>query len=348
VTDRTPYLQDIASQPGALRALAGHARTVAAAVGRLRSEAQRRIVLTGMGASHHATYPAYLRLAAAGQAVWHVETSELVHHLDALVEDGTLLVCTSQSGRSAEIVALLERLETTGRRPRLAAIVNDGDSPLANHADVAIDLHAGVEHAVGTRTFSNTVVAANWLAAGLTGAPVEPDAVVAQADALEAWLADLDAHLDAVRSAMPGELPRSAVLVGRGPSLAVARGGALVVKEAAKVHAEGMSGGQFRHGPIELAEPSLLAIVLDGPPETADLARRLAHDLAAAGATTRWLGVSPGPADVEALPIAPSVAGPAELLPGTVTLQLVAQALGEARGVVPGEFRHASKVTSVL
>jgi glucosamine--fructose-6-phosphate aminotransferase (isomerizing) len=344
----TPFLLDIASQPEALRALARHCEQITADAAGLGAAQAGRIVLTGMGASHHATYPAYLRLAAAGRSVWHVETSELVHHLDGLIDDGTLLLCTSQSGRSAEILALLALLDRTGRDSTLAAIVNDRDSPLAQRADTVVDLHAGAEHAVGTRTFSNTVVTANWLAARLTDGPVDAGPVLVQAAGLKGWLADLDDVITAVTAALPAELPRSAVIVGRGPSLAVARGGALVVKEAAKVHAEGMSGGQFRHGPIELAEPGLLAIVLEGPAETADLSRRLAEDLATAGAATRWLGPSPPPGGVPALPMAPVIAGAAELLPGTVTLQVVAHALGTANGVVPGEFRHATKVTSIL
>ena len=207
----------------------------------------------------------------------------------------------------------------------------------------------GSEHAVGTRTFSNTVVTANWLAARLTDGAVDAEAVGAQADALDAWLADLDGQLGERARAMPPDVPRSVVIVGRGPSLAVARGGALVVKEAAKVRAEGMSGGQFRHGPIELAEPSLLAIVLEGRAETADLARRLAEDLATAGATTRWLGMSAGPIGVPALPIAPVVAGPRGAAPRHGHAAAAgAGARRGARGVVPGEFRHATKVTSVL
>jgi glucosamine--fructose-6-phosphate aminotransferase (isomerizing) len=189
-------------------------------------------------------------------------------------------------------------------------------------------------------------VAASWLATALIGGSPNVEAVLAAADAADAWLAELDAHLAALRELVP--LPTSLVLVGRGPSLAVARGGALVLKEAAKVHAEGLSGGQFRHGPIELAEPGFAALVLQGPPATAELARRLATDLAATGATTRWLGAGAPPAGVPALPQARVVEGAAELLPSTVTLQLLAHVLGEARGVVPGEFRHASKVTAVL
>jgi glucosamine--fructose-6-phosphate aminotransferase (isomerizing) len=40
--------------------------------------------------------------------------------------------------------------------------------------------------------------------------------------------------------------------VGRGASLAAARTGALIVKEAAKTPLEAMSAPQFRHGPLEM------------------------------------------------------------------------------------------------
>ena len=89
-----------------------------------------RILLTGMGASYYGLYPAWLHLAAAGlPAIW-VDTAELVHHAPALVTGRTLLWISSQSGRSAEIVALL-RQSAANPPAGLIAMTNDLSSPLA-------------------------------------------------------------------------------------------------------------------------------------------------------------------------------------------------------------------------
>ena len=67
-----------------------------------------RILITGMGASYHSGYPAWLMLSRAGvPAIW-VDTAELIHHARGLVTAKTLLWMTSQSGRSVEITAALD------------------------------------------------------------------------------------------------------------------------------------------------------------------------------------------------------------------------------------------------
>lgn len=91
------YVSDILSQPKRLRALLrsppDQAELPAVATG-------QRIVLTGMGASLSALWPAWLRLASAGFLAWLVETGELLHDVAELMAPGALISCASQSGRS--------------------------------------------------------------------------------------------------------------------------------------------------------------------------------------------------------------------------------------------------------
>ena len=73
-------------------------------------------------------------------------------------------------------------------------------------------------------------------------------------------------------------------MIGRGPTLAIAREAALKLKEVANLHAEAFSGAEFLHGPVALvgARFPILALM----PSDAALAgmRALVHDLAAKGA----------------------------------------------------------------
>ena len=108
------YFRDILDQP---RALAETHRGLDAppaledVVRRLRDGDLRRVVLTGMGSSHLGLVPLHLRLVEAGLAPASVESSELLYYQRGLLTAGTLLVLVSQSGRSAEIVRLLEAQE---------------------------------------------------------------------------------------------------------------------------------------------------------------------------------------------------------------------------------------------
>ena len=81
------YLQDILSQPDSLgNALAGFDRGPLIPLAEaLRQGSLDRILLTGMGASFDAAYPAWLALVQAGlPAIW-VDSAELIHHAGALV-----------------------------------------------------------------------------------------------------------------------------------------------------------------------------------------------------------------------------------------------------------------------
>src|SRR3990172_6102836 len=172
----TRYIDDILSQPEALSAALGgfDAETLGSTVRRIETGAIDRIVVTGMGGSYFAGYPAWLLLAAAGSPAWWVEASELVHHVPALVTPKTLLWILSQSGRSAEIRALLDLVRQAKRAPAcILATTNDGDGPLAQQADLTLLLNAGSEHTVATRTFLNTLAVTQLAALALASQPLQ-------------------------------------------------------------------------------------------------------------------------------------------------------------------------------
>src|SRR5262249_31675537 len=134
-----------------------------------------------------------------------------------------------------------------------------------------------------------TLAATQLQALAMAGQDLSPalDALRRAADALALYLQDFDSILARMDERIPAS--ERILLLGRGPSLAAALDGALVLKEAARVNAEGMSMGQFRHGPLELADPRLTVLVFEGVAPAAD--RRLAQTISDCGA--RSLLVSP-------------------------------------------------------
>lgn len=75
----------------------------------------QRIVLTGMGSSLFAIYPLHLALTNRCLPSLVVETAELIHCPDAVLDQRTFVVMVSKSGQSAEIVRLLDVAQ--GRAP---------------------------------------------------------------------------------------------------------------------------------------------------------------------------------------------------------------------------------------
>src|SRR5579859_854698 len=344
------YTDNMLGQPGALRALLGHLeldslRDIAA---RVQAGAIDRIILTGMGASLCAAYPAWEILAAAGLPAWWLETGELLQSARRLITPRSLLWMVSQGGKGPEAQALLDAL--AGQRPSLVlATTNEPASPLAARVDLVQPLHTTVEHGVATRTFVNTLAVTQLAALSFTGKEVGPsiDALHAVAEGLEAYLAAWDQSLAAWSKLLPS--PDRLVLVGRGASLAAALDGALVLKEAARLNAEAISMGQFRHGPLELADARLTVIVFEGegPLRAAD--RKLAQTVVECGGRALWGGAaSDDSARAEApVPVVPTPAGEgvarpiAQILP----VQFLSLHAAQAAGFEAAAFRHLGKVT---
>ncbi|MFQ3568547.1 MAG: SIS domain-containing protein, partial [Aggregatilineales bacterium] len=107
-------LLDVRAQPEVLqRALDQLLREIGALSSwaeKLRRRELDQIVLTGMGGSYAALFPTHVKLTKSGIRSWAVETSELLYDYRELLTERTLLIAVSQSGRSVELVRLLEEL----------------------------------------------------------------------------------------------------------------------------------------------------------------------------------------------------------------------------------------------
>jgi glutamine---fructose-6-phosphate transaminase (isomerizing) len=341
----TPFEADILEQPAALRRLAdaGPVDGLDEATGR----SWERIVLTGMGSSHFVGLPTWRALLGRGLPVWTVDSGQLLDTPE-LVTAETLVVATSQSGASGEVVALLDRIAEGGIRPgAVIGIADDGESPLATRSDLFLPLHSGPEATVSTKSYANSVGVHRALAASFLG--LDPSELAADlhrvADVVEGMLDDVDvAAFAASTVAAEG---RRVAMVGRSDDAATALLSGLITKESSKVAAEGHVGGQFRHGPFELAGPGL-SVVLYGVDESeAGLGmQRLGRDLIETGSSVLAVGTSPidGATNV----VAPR-RGPVEpLVTGAVVAEFLAVEFARAAGVVPGAFAFGSKVTTAL
>ena len=332
-----PYIADIRSQPEALQRLLDQGLPAEAVALLRRLPRFGRVIMTGMGASLHALYPGFLALAAAGVPVWCIEAAELLSDAGGLVTADSLLWVTSQSGRSAEIAPLLAR----SPRPRaILGVTNDVTGPLAAAADAVIELCSGEEHTVGTRSYVNSLAAHLMATDAALGRPV-PNDVYDMPGRLAGYLDQWDDQLAAWDAALSQEI---LFTVGRGASLAAARTGALIVKEAAKTPLEAMSAPQFRHGPLEMADGRTCVIVLPGAAADAVANDRLADDLSAVGANVVRLAAGHGPG-----PRMPEVrADKTRPIAEIVPFQVLSVLLAQRRGLEPGAFRQIGKVTTTL
>ncbi len=344
MTTPTPFEEDILEQPAALRRLADAGP--APELGEL-DRPWERIVFTGMGSSHFASIPTWRTAVRAGHEAWRIDAGELLDTPE-LLTPGTLLVATSQSGASGEVVELLDRLESGRMRAGfVAGIAAYAASPLALQSDVYLPLLSGDEATVSTKSYLNTLAVHRRLAAVLAGQdPAAAEAeIAATADAVEAQLTRrIDDGLAA--RALSHARPRLAA-VGKRDDAATALLAGLITKESSKVAIEGYVGGQFRHGPFELAGPGMTAFLYGAYESDEDGSTiRLAADLVESGADVVLVGdlTVDGATTVRT----PDGSPLSRLATGAVVAELVAVDLARANDVVPGAFAFGNKVTTTL
>ena len=255
-----------------------------------------------------------------------------------------LVIAISQSGRSPDIVAVVDEARAQGA-PTLA-ITNDTSSPLAHAAEHNVYIEAGPELATAaTKTYTTELLAVALLSTALD-APSANERVE-----LERVPAMMDAALateDAARNIAAGHADRTrCVVLGRGYGYATAREWALKLQEMAQLLAVPYSTADFEHGPVALAEPGfgVLAVAPSGPPLEAQRAvlERLQRDHGA-----RVLALSDDPAARaidEGLPLPPDVPGWLSPIVDIIPAQVYAYHLTSARGLDPDRPRTISKVT---
>jgi glucosamine--fructose-6-phosphate aminotransferase (isomerizing) len=334
------YFHDLMAQPAALAATldwlrgAGRWEEVHS---RVRSRSWQRIVLTGMGSSYHSLLPLYWSLIAGGFNPVMVETSELIHYGLPLCDEHTLVVAVSQSGASAEMVRLLD-LEL---RSTVLGVTNTAGSPLAQRAGLSLLVQAGQEYSVSCKTYLGGLLCLQWLAALFSGAGEAQtlQRLESAAELTQRYLQDWRAHAEALAISLRGI--QHLFLAGRGDSLAAVSTGALIIKESARFHAEGMSSAALRHGPLEMLQAGMLTVVFSGAARTQALNRQLAADLLARGQPCLEIGGEAPSAALRLPDCEPMLRPLVEILP----VQVMSLALAALAGHEAGRFIHASKIT---
>ncbi|HUE98573.1 MAG TPA: SIS domain-containing protein [Anaerolineales bacterium] len=207
----------------------------------------------------------------------------------------SLLWLNAQSGRSAELVHLLEWIKSD-HLAWLLTFVNDVSSPMGERADMCIPIHAGQEATLSTKTYTNMLAVNLLTAIQLSSGDVHEvrsaiQEMRAAADAMETYLANWEARVQELDSLL-GEFDEL-FLIGRGSSMSAVWNGSLINKEAAKSAFEGMHAADFRHGPLELVSQGLAALVLPGSSQTSALNRDLAQEIVSYGGKAIWVDSSP-------------------------------------------------------
>jgi glucosamine--fructose-6-phosphate aminotransferase (isomerizing) len=204
----------------------------------------------------------------------------------------------SQSGETSDTLAAL--YEARRRGQKTLAITNVSSSTMASDADVSMPLAAGVERAIpATKSFTCQLTVLYLLALyeGVRLRRIDSAELATYIEQLQVLPQQVEIQLDGWRTQMAALAAKYStaatfLYLGRGIHYAIAREGALKLKEASYVHAEGYPAGELKHGPNALVSDSvplmLLATVdraLDASVLRYEKTVQLLSDMKAQGAT---------------------------------------------------------------
>jgi fructoselysine-6-P-deglycase FrlB-like protein len=255
----------------------GNGAVAAKIAGALR--ANRALVLLGMGASHavnRMVEPTYRALGI--QAISLPLSEQLYAPLDL---SNSVVIVTSQSGESVEVVRLFEMLD---RHDNVFGLTLEGGSSLAQSCPSLIGT-GGTERAfAATRSLLISLALHQRVLTELGDNPAPALTALDQPEMPDlapamAALKDIDALVFSGRE-MRG----------------LAEAAALGAMELGRLPAQALEGGQFRHGPLEILGAKVGVILSKADEATADLVDGLAKLCVAAGSPTIVLDASGGKA----------------------------------------------------
>jgi len=273
---------EIQEQPQRLAALLADQRwVVEEAASQIKKRNISLIFLAARGSSDNAgRYANYLLGGVNGLPVALATPSLFTYyHMPPRLQNA-LVIGISQSGQSPDIVSVLAE----GRRQGCLtlALTNNTASPLANAADLVLDLQAGTEGAVAaTKTYTAQLMCLAMLSAALKGDSDEWD----QLGAVSKWVGEVLKQNELIAERVQRyRFMQQCVVLGRGYNYSTAFEWAIKLKELTYIGAEPYSSADFMHGPIAIVNGGfpVLAVspkgcVLDSMLETLQLLKNELH-----------------------------------------------------------------------
>ncbi|WP_091550259.1 SIS domain-containing protein [Micromonospora pattaloongensis] len=342
---------DIAEQPAGYARLLEptHAAAIARVAAVIAERRPRHVVFTARGTSDHAAlYAAYLTEIRLGLPAGLASPSAVTVFGARPDLSRALVVAVSQSGGSPDLAEVVRVARESGALT--VSVTNNPASPLAEAAELSVDVAAGHERAVAaTKTYTAELLALLMLIEGVrAGDGALPADELAALRALPE-LAGRTLDDPTARDLAPRyRFAARTVTTGRGYAYPTAREAALKLMETSYLPALAFSGADLLHGPLAMADPDVpvLAVVGGGPGGRA--MREVLTRLGERRADVLAVGAAAGTVPAAARIVVPDVDERHAPLLDILPLQQLALALALARGEDPDAPRGLSKVTSTL
>ena len=251
----------------------------------------KNLYITGSGTSYNAAEIAkYLMSKFAKVKINTVISSEFPFSPDD-IEQGSTLITISQSGESADVLEAVRIAKKSNAS--VLSIVNHLNSSLSQESSLVIGLNCGPEIGVAaTKSFTSQLAIIYKITDKLCNGCINPDwakvsTVISQILSNHSKIQEIAKNLKEISDIY---------VLGRGVHLSIAKEASLKLKELSYIHAEGIAGGELKHGPLALMDSNVYVIIINPNDSTYNDTMNSANEIKARGA--KIIGISDKKSDV--------------------------------------------------
>ncbi len=225
-----------------------------------------RVVILGIGTSFYAAKLGEMYFESLAGVPAKAEMSPEFRYNGNAIDDKTWVIAVSQSGETADTIAAIEESKRKGGL--VTGVVNTVGSTISRITDAGVYNHIGPEISVAsTKAFTSqtTILLMHAILLGRMKSMgySEGQELIKEIQRLPDLISKVLEQNEIIADlAKKYRSYRDLVYVGRKYNYPVALEGALKIKEISYIHAEGLSGGEFKHGFIALIDENMPTIAI--------------------------------------------------------------------------------------
>ncbi len=317
------------------------------------SDKIRKLYIVACGTAYHAGLVGKKAIESLAKLPCEVCLASEFRYGNPLIDDSTAVLVVSQSGETADTLAVLRMAKKLGNT--VYAITNVVGSSVAREADYVFYTYAGPEIAVASTKAYTTQLVAFYLFAMYLAEKRETVSENKLTD-IKNQLLDMDSVVSKIlennsdikklAEKIAGE--HDVYFLGRGLDYFIALEASLKLKEISYIHSDAYASGELKHGPIALIEDGTVVISVCTDPDISNKLNSNVKEVTARGAYT--VGFTSCLSDTSAyneivkLPQIDPMLAP---LPAIIPLQLLAYYVCTAKGFDVDKPRNLAKSVTV-
>lgn len=226
----------------------------------------KRIVILGVGTSYYSAMLGELYFNALTDIPTTSAMSPEFRYNKNIIDKNTWLIAVSQSGETADTIAAIEEAKRHGALA--TGLVNVVGSSIARITDGGVYNHSGPEISVASTKAFTTQSLLLLMHAIMIGRHNSLDyslsqEIIKSIKLLPNYIQQVLDNKDSIKKVAKKLYENNNLFyLGRNFNYPIALEGALKIKEIAYIHAEGLSGGELKHGFIAMVEPGFTSIAI--------------------------------------------------------------------------------------